>query len=189
MLPPLILASQSPRRRDLLEKAGVPFSIVVRDTEELKDASMTPQELCLHNAGAKAKAVFREHPDSTVIGADTLVFLDRRPLGKPRDEEEARSMLRMLSGRAHHVCTAVSIQSPLGMENIAVLTEVTFRELAEEDIRLYMELVNVMDKAGSYAFQEHGEMIISSVRGDTDNVIGLPVRDVVTCLKKWGYEL
>lgn len=83
-------------------------------------------------------------------------------------------MLRMLSARTHHVCTAVSIRSPLGVKDLAVLTEVTFRELKEEDIRRYMELVNVMDKAGSYAFQEHGEMIISSVRGDTDNVIGCP---------------
>lgn len=187
MLPPIILASQSPRRRDLLAKAGVPFSIVVRDTEELKDAALPPQKLCLHNARAKAEAVFREHPDSTIIGADTLVFLDRRPLGKPRDGEEARSMLRMLSGRTHHVCTAVSIHSPLGMKNLAVLTEVTFRTLTEADIRRYMDLVNVMDKAGSYAFQEHGEMIISSVRGDTDNVIGLPVREVMECLRSWGY--
>ena len=178
MLPPIILASQSPRRRELLAKAGVPFSLVVRDTEELKDAAMPPQELCLHNARAKAQAVFREHPDSTVIGADTLVFLDGLPLGKPEDGEEARSMLRMLSARTHHVCTAVSIRSPLGVKDLAVLTEVTFRELKE---------VNVMDKAGSYAFQEHGEMIISSVRGDTDNVIGLPVREVVECLRSLGY--
>ncbi len=187
MLPPVILASQSPRRRDLLAKAGVPFSIVIRDTEELKDAALPPRELCLHNARAKAEAVFREHPDSTIIGADTLVFLDGLPLGKPQDAEEARTMLRMLSGRTHHVCTAVSIQSPLGMKDMAVLTEVTFRTLAEEDIRRYMELVDVMDKAGSYAFQEHGEMIISSVRGDTDNVIGLPVGDVMKCLRDWGY--
>lgn len=187
MLPPLILASQSPRRRDLLVAAGVEFSIIVRDTEELKNAAMPPQELCLHNARAKAEAVFREHPDSTVIGADTLVFLDGRPLGKPQGEEEARSMLRMLSARTHHVCTGVSIQSPLGVKDIAVLTEVTFRTLAEEDIRRYMELVDVMDKAGSYAFQEHGEMIISSVRGDTDNVIGLPVTEVMECLRDWGY--
>ena len=187
MLPPVILASQSPRRRDLLAKAGVPFSIVIRDTEELKDAALPPQELCLHNARAKAEVVFQEHPDSTIIGADTLVFLDGLPLGKPQDAEEARTMLRMLSGRTHHVCTAVSIQSPLGMKDMAVLTEVTFRTLAEEDIRRYMELVDVMDKAGSYAFQEHGEMIISSVRGDTDNVIGLPVGDVMKCLRNWGY--
>lgn len=156
MIPPVILASQSPRRRELLEKTGIPFSIIVRGTEELKEASMPPQELCLHNAAAKAEAVFREHPDSTVIGADTLVFLEGFPLGKPEDEEEARSMLRKLSGRTHHVCTAVAIRSPLGMKNLAVLTEVTFWKLTEKDIRHYMELVDVMDKAGSYAFQEHG---------------------------------
>ena len=125
----------------------------------------------------------------TVIGADTLVFLEGFPLGKPEDEEEARSMLRKLSGRTHHVCTAVAIRSPLGMKNLAVLTEVTFRKLTEKDIRHYMELVDVMDKAGSYAFQEHGEMIISSVRGDTDNVIGLPVRDVMKCLNDLGYRV
>ena len=151
-------------------------------------AYLRPQELCLHNAAAKAEAVFREHPDSTVIGADTLVFLEGFPLGKPEDEEEARSMLRKLSGRTHHVCTAVAIRSPLGMKNLAVLTEVTFPKLTEKDIRHYMELVDVMDKAGSYAFQEHGEMIISSVRGDTDNVIGLPVRDVMKCLNGLGYR-
>lgn len=188
MLPPVILASQSPRRRELLEKAGIPFSIIVQDTEELKEASMPPQELCLHNAAAKAEAVFREHPDSTVIGADTLVFLEGFPLGKPGDEEEARITLRKLSGRTHHVCTAVAIRSPLGMKDLAVLTEVTFRKLTERDIRRYMELVNVMDKAGSYAFQEYGEIIISSVRGDTDNVIGLPVRDVMRCLNCLGYR-
>ena len=180
MIPPVILASQSPRRRELLEKTGIPFSIIVRGTEELKEASMPPQELCLHNAAAKAE---------TVIGADTLVFLEGFPLGKPEDEEEARSMLRKLSGRTHHVCTAVAIRSPLGMKNLAVLTEVTFRKLTEKDIRHYMELVDVMDKAGSYAFQEHGEMIISSVRGDTDNVIGLPVRDVMKCLNGLGYRV
>lgn len=93
----------------------------------------------------------------------------------------------MLSGRTHHVCTAVSMQSPLGMKDIAVLTEVTFRELSDADIRRYMGLVHVMDKAGAYAFQEHGDMIISSTRGDTDNVIGLPVAEVINCLRSWGY--
>ena len=82
MLPPIILASQSPRRKDLLTEAGVDFSTVVRETDELKDASMPPQDLCLHNAAAKAAAVFREYPQATVIGADTLVFLDGIPLGK-----------------------------------------------------------------------------------------------------------
>ena len=175
MIPPVILASQSPRRRELLEKTGIPFSIIVRGTEELKEASMPPQELCLHNAAAKAEAVFREHPDSTVIGADTLVFLEGFPLGKPEDEEEARSMLRKLSGRTHHVCTAVAIRSPLGMKNLAVLTEVTFRKLTEKDIRHYMELVDVMDKAGSYGIQGGAALFCEKLEGDYYNVMGLPV--------------
>lgn len=105
MLPPIILASQSPRRKDLLTAAGVDFSTVVRDTDELKDASMPPQDLCLYNAQAKASAVFREYPQATVIGADTLVFLDGIPLGKPRDAEDARAMLRD-AFRTHASCGA-----------------------------------------------------------------------------------
>ena len=189
MIPPVILASQSPRRRELLEKTGIPFSIIVRDTEELKKASMPPQELCLHNAAAKAEAVFREHPDSTVIGADTLVFLEGFPLGKPEDEEEARSMLRKLSGRTHHVCTAVAIRSPLGMKNLAVLTEVTFRELTEKDIRHYMELVDVMDKAGSYGVQGKGALLVEKLNGDFFNVMGLPVLRLSRMLSQFGVKL
>lgn len=189
MLPPVILASQSPRRRDILRAEGVDFTIIVRDTDELHDASMPAEELCLHNARAKALAVAAEHPEATVIGADTLVFLDARPLGKPQDEEEARAMLRMLSGRTHLVCTGVSLQSPLGMHDMTVLTEVTFRQLAEEDIHRYMELVHVLDKAGAYALQEHGEMIIERVNGDTNNVIGLPAARVAAALQAWGYNL
>lgn len=187
MLPPLILASQSPRRSDLLGQTGLSFSIIVRETEELHDPSMQPEALCLHNARAKATAVFQEFPHATVLGADTLVFLDQLPLGKPRNMEEAHAMLRMLSGKTHRVCTAVSIQSPLGNRELAVLTDVSFRELTDDDIRRYTELVHVLDKAGSYALQEHGDMIISSVRGDTDNVIGFPVRHVMNCLHSWGY--
>lgn len=188
MLPPIILASQSPRRRELLSKAGVPFSVVIKETDELQDASLSPQELCLHNAEQKSEAVFQDHPETTVIGADTLVFLNKRHLGKPRDEEEAKHMLRQLSGNTHYVCTAVAIRSPLGTKNTAVLTKVTFRYLTEETIDRYMSMVHVLDKAGAYAFQEHGEMIISSVQGDTDNVIGLPVKEVIKNLNLLGYQ-
>ena len=99
MIPPVILASQSPRRRELLEKTGIPFSIIVRGTEELKEASMPPQELCLHNAAAKAETVFQEHPDSTVIGADTLVFLEGFPLGKPGPCSGSSPDARTMSAR------------------------------------------------------------------------------------------
>ena len=189
MIPPVILASQSPRRRELLEKTGIPFSIIVRGTEELKEASMPPQELCLHNAAAKAEAVFREHPDSTVIGADTLVFLEGFPLGKPEDEEEARSMLRKLSGRTHHVCTAVAIRSPLGMKNLAVLTEVTFRELTDAEIAAYIETKEPMDKAGAYGIQGYGSMFVSHLDGDYFCVMGLPVCTLAGMLRDAGVRI
>ncbi len=187
MLPPLILASQSPRRRDLLAATGLSFDIEARDTDELHDPTLPPQTLCLCNAVEKAQAVFTEFPHATVIGADTLVFLDGQPLGKPKSEPEAVETLTKLSGNTHHVCTAVALRSPLGHKDLAVLTEVTFKPLTPAIIARYMQLVHVMDKAGAYAFQEHGEMIIQSVRGDTDNIIGLPVTALLAALKEWGY--
>ena len=108
----MILASQSPRRRELLTREGVDFRIEVRDTEEVHDASIPPQQLCALNAAAKAEAVAAEFPGELVIGADTLVFIDGTPLGKPADEAEAVEMLLRLQGRTHQVCTAVAVVMP-----------------------------------------------------------------------------
>ena len=172
----LILASQSPRRRELMAREGLEFSVVVRDTEEVHDASLLPEELCARNAAAKAEAVAAEYPQATVIGADTLVFIDNTPLGKPADEAEAVSMLTRLQGRTHCVCTAVAVVMPYGVRrDFAEKSFVTFRPLTREQILHYMSLVHVYDKAGAYAVQEHGELIIEKVEGDIDNVIGLPV--------------
>lgn len=172
----LILASQSPRRRELMAREGLEFSVVVRDTEEVHDASLLPEELCARNAAAKAEAVAAEYPQATVIGADTLVFIDNTPLGKPADEAEAVSMLTRLQGRTHCVCTAVAVVMPQGVRrDFAEKSFVTFRPLTREQILHYMSLVHVYDKAGAYAVQEHGELIIEKVEGDIDNVIGLPV--------------
>ena len=177
----LILASQSPRRRELMAREGLEFSVIVRDTEEEHDASLAPEELCARNAAAKAAIVAEEYPQATVIGADTLVFIDGTPLGKPANEEEAVAMLTRLQGRTHCVCTAVAVFMPGGeRRDFAEKSYVTFRPLTREQILHYMSLVHVYDKAGAYAVQEHGELIIDNVQGDTDNVIGLPV----TTLKK-----
>lgn len=189
MLPPLILASQSPRRKALLGTIGVDFNIVCKETPELFDAQLSPQELCLHNAQTKAKAVFHDHPHATVIGADTLVFLDGEPLGKPLNLDEAKQMLRKLSGNTHYVCTAVALISPLGEKNLTPLTKVHFKQLSDDTILNYLKLVNVLDKAGAYAFQEHGEMIIESVEGDTNNVIGLPLAELAQVLQEWNYPV
>lgn len=186
-LPDLILASQSPRRRELLAKTGIPFRVVVMPTDEVHDAAMDPQELCLLNAREKAAVVFAGHPGCTVIGADTLVFIDGMPLGKPVDADEARAMLGRLSGREHFVCTGVAICSPSGNEEFAVLSKVSFKPLSPSCIDEYMNHVDVMDKAGAYAIQEHGEMIVASFEGSLDNVIGLPVEEVEQRLVRLGY--
>ncbi len=179
----LILASQSPRRRELMERAGLAFRVVVRDTEELCDASLAPEELCARNAAAKAEAVAAEFPQDTVIGADTLVFIDNCPLGKPADLAEARAMLDRLQGREHCVCTAVALILPGGeRRDFVERTAVRFRPLDEAAISRYLDAVHVLDKAGAYAIQEQGEMIVEGIAGDLDNVIGLPITRLLAVL-------
>ena len=181
----LILASQSPRRRDLLQREGVEFVVEVQPAEELHDATMKPAALCTHNAAAKAAAVAALHPQDIVIGADTLVFIDDMPLGKPADETDAIAMLQRLQGRTHCVCTAVAVFMPGGeRRDFAEKSYVTFKSLSESEIRHYMQLVHVYDKAGAYAIQEHGDMIIERFEGDLDNVIGLPVTRLLEVLSQ-----
>jgi septum formation protein len=180
----VILASTSPRRRELLERAGVVFEVVGSSAEEIHDATLAPDRLCEENAFLKAAAVAADRPGHTVIGADTLVFIDGVPLGKPVDLEDARSMLRRLSGRTHTVCTGVCVIFPDGSKKVFHdLTEVEFRELDDEAISAYFGLVNPLDKAGSYGIQEHGDRIVAGIRGDFDNVMGLPVGKVVEVLR------
>ena len=181
---PIVLASASPRRRDLLARAGVTFEVVVSPAEEIHDASMTPEVLCEWNATLKAVAVAAVRPDATVIGSDTLVFIDGEPLGKPTDLDEAYQMLRRLAGRTHRVCTGVCMIFAGGARKVFHATsEVTFRTLDDDAIRDYFTLVNPLDKAGAYGIQEHGERIIHSIRGSIDNVMGLPVSQVVAALR------
>lgn len=180
----LILASQSPRRRELLSREGVEFRIETQETEEINDAALPPQELCARNAAAKAEAVAARFPQETVIGADTLVFIDGKPLGKPADREDAIRMLMMLQGRTHCVCTAVAVILPGGARrDFSELSYVTFKKLTPGQIECYIELVPVMDKAGAYAMQEHHELIVERVEGDRDNVIGLPVTRLLQVLR------
>lgn len=179
----IVLASSSPRRRELLERAGIVFEVVVSPAEEIHDAAMKPHVLCELNATLKAAAVAEKRPDATVIGSDTLVFIDNLPLGKPVDLEEAREMLRRLSGRTHQVCTGVCLIYPGGGKNIFHdLTDVTFRVLDEAVIEEYFSRVNPLDKAGAYGIQECGELIVAEIRGSFENVMGLPVDKVIEAL-------
>jgi len=175
----LILASGSPRRRDMLRKVGLEFDVIPSPAKELHDELMPLDQLCEENARLKALAVAQDYPEATVIGADTLVYIDQTPLGKPRSKEEAAAMLMRLSGRTHQVCTGVCIARAGEVDSFHAITEVVFKKLSEKIIRDYMAKVDVMDKAGSYAVQEHGEMIIEQVRGDYDNVVGLPVAQLL----------
>jgi septum formation protein len=180
----IVLASSSPRRRDLLERAGVNFEVVISPAEEIHDATMAPSSLCEHNAILKAAAVADFRPEATVIGSDTLVFIDNDPLGKPKDLNDARAMLRRLSGRTHQVCTGVCVIYPNGNQKVFHdLSQVTFKTLDDAMIDAYFAVVNPLDKAGSYGIQEHAEMIIAEIQGNFDNVMGLPVDQVLQALQ------
>lgn len=180
----IILASGSPRRRELLGKSGLRFEVIPSPAEEIHDATMAPGALCEENARLKATAVALENPGAWVIGADTLVFLDDHPLGKPADRREAAAMLAALSGRVHEVRTGVCLVDPTGRAiTFHETTRVTFRPLDPCDIRDYHARVDPLDKAGAYGIQEHGERIIECIDGPFDNVMGLPMDRLVALLK------
>ncbi|MEN9975228.1 MAG: septum formation protein Maf [Verrucomicrobiota bacterium] len=181
---PLVLASASPRRRELLEREGLIFEVLISPAEEIHDVSMAPGALCEFNAVLKAVAVAAWRPDATVIGSDTLVFIDGEVLGKPVDMIDAHGMLRRLAGRTHHVCTGVCVIFPNGTRKVFHdISEVTFLPLEDDAIHEYFTRVDPLDKAGAYGIQEHGERIIAGIRGSYDNVMGLPVAKVLEVLE------
>ena len=185
--PPLILASASPRRVELLRQIVAAFEVVPSDATELADEHLSPYELCQLNAHRKARAVARRFPDALVLGADTLVFCDREIFGKPANPAEAQRMIERLQGRRHQVITGVSlIHLRRHRERIfAVHTDVRFRSLNAEQARNYLSRINPLDKAGAYAIQEHGELIIEEISGSYSNVVGLPVERVREELDAW----
>jgi len=187
-LPPLILASVSPRRAELLHRLQLEFRVVPSEATELWHEHLSPMELCQLNAHRKARAVAKKNPDALVIGADTLVFLEDESLGKPSDFADAQRMLTRLQGRAHHVVTGVSlIHLRAHRERIfAVSTDIWFHPLDAGQICDYLSLIHPLDKAGAYAIQDHGEKIISHIYGSYSNVVGLPLERVREELRQWG---
>jgi septum formation protein len=187
-LPPLILASTSPRRAELLQRLRLEFTVVPSTATELWHEHLSPLELCQLNAHRKARMVAKKLPDALVLGADTLVFLDDEAIGKPDNLTDAQRMLSRLQGRAHQVVTGVSlIHLRAHRERIfAVSTDVLFHALDATQICDYLSLVNPLDKAGAYAIQEHGEKIISHIYGSYSNVVGLPVERLQEELQRWG---
>ena len=170
----LILASQSPRRRELLSLFGIPFAVRVADIDETMDPSLPAAEAVAQISHKKALAVARDAED-VLIAADTIVVVGGKILGKPHSKEEAVQMLRLLSGRDHQVMTGVTV---LRGEQVEVFTEITdlhFRELTDREILRYVESGEPMDKAGAYGIQGGAALFCEKMTGDYYNVMGLPV--------------
>jgi len=186
----IILASASPRRRELLGGMGVRFEVVTARVRELDGATsrhLSPVELARENARRKAKAVNALRPGRWVLGADTVVALDKMVMGKPDSIDQAMQFLGMLSGKTHDVVTACALIAPDGEAEIFHETSrVTLRALSYQEIGRYLGVVNVLDKAGGYALQERGEWVVDRVEGSRANVIGLPVEALEKVLHARG---
>lgn len=185
----LILASKSPRRSELLRRCGVSFSVKTVDVQELTDfepLALLPEQ----NAILKASAAAQTEPDSWVLGADTMIIFNGRAIGKPASQTEAFEMLRSFSGCTHEVITALALINLNKNVNYSwsESSEVTFKKLSPETIDLYLKSVGVMDKAGAYAIQEHGELIIDHFSGEVENIIGLPLKKLQILLKKYSIQ-
>ena len=181
----IILASQSPRRQELLRQMGVKFRVVTAKVAEEHGAGRAARGCCRRNALAKAAAVAEKFPKQTVLGADTLVHLDDELFGKPASLAEARRMLGRLSGQTHQVTTACALVCGARKKVFSVTSRVTFRELSAKQISAYLRAVPVLDKAGAYAVQEKGEWIVEALHGSFTNVVGLPVERLHRELAAW----
>ncbi len=187
-LPPLILASASPRRAELLRQLGVAFQVIASDTAEVEHEHLTPREICQLNACRKARAVAKKYPDALVLGADTMVVLGMRLFGKPADLAEAHRMLAALAGQQHQVVTGLCLVHLRAHRQkiFCDSTNVWFRNLDETQIGSYLQAVNPLDKAGAYALQEQGDLIVEKLSGSRSNVIGLPLERLRAELAAWG---
>ncbi len=184
----LILASASPRRRDLLRKAGVRFTTVPSRIREGRHAGERADAYALRMAGQKAQAVAEHHPGAWVLGADTTVALDEEILGKPAQADAARRTLARLAGKRHRVLTAFVLLNERGQvfADHVVTSYVTFKDLTSEQIDEYVRTGEPFDKAGGYGIQDRGKALVDNVRGSYTNVIGLPMADVLSALRAAG---
>ncbi|MEE2672212.1 MAG: Maf family protein [Myxococcota bacterium] len=190
----LVLASASPRRRDLLEQAGIPHQVQPANIDETPGQDEEPVALSLRLAREKALAVAKTiggEPRRQVLGSDTIVVLDGLILGKPADPEDAVRLLRLLAGRTHTVVTAVAIVDSASLEvrDVAVESRVTLRDANEEDIRRYVATGEPLDKAGAYAIQGEGAWLVTGLEGSLSNVIGLPLDETLALLHEVGHEV
>jgi septum formation protein len=188
----LILASTSPRRREILALLGLPFEVVDPEFDETPSEHLSIEDEVVELAAAKARSVAAKHPTATVIGSDTMIFLDGRKIGKPDDKDDARQILRSLAGRTHRICTSVVILN--GHENgtegaglqVVETVFVEMREYTEEEIDRYLSLDESLDKAGAYSIQGEGRKLIASIRGDYLAAVGMPLRPIADYLARHG---
>jgi septum formation protein len=186
--PELILASKSPRRSDLLEQAGLTFSIIPSDFDESSVTMSDPESYVRTLAKSKAIDISKKHPDSWVLGADTVVLIEDGILGKPGSKDEARSMLKQLSGKTHQVITGYCLccQTKNDIISETVKTDVHFKTLRDAEIEWYIQTGEPFDKAGAYAIQGIGTFLVESINGSYTNVVGLPVCEVMEFLINEG---
>lgn len=184
MKTPIILASASPRRKELLKKIISNFEVIESGVDESKIKAATPREFPWQAAILKAQAVAKNHPDSIVIGADTIVLLGDKILGKPKNKQEAITMLKSLMGKTHQVITGIAVVFPGGrvVSDVAI-TKVKMKKVPDSEILAYVRTGGPLDKAGGYGIQEIEAMFIDKIDGDYDNVVGLPLKPLQKILK------
>ena len=181
-----ILASQSPRRRELLSMLGLTFEIITADIDEAFDKSLSVEAAVAEVCRRKAEAVGKDNPGRLIVAADTIVVVDGTVLGKPHSEEEAFGMLKNLSGRSHTVMTAFCLYRDGEAETHVEQTHLRFKPLSNEEIRAYIATGSPMDKAGAYGIQDGAAIFVEALEGDYYNVMGLPLCALVKCLRRRG---
>lgn len=187
MVKKLILASASPRRRQLLKEAGLKFEAVKSEFDENNNANLSPIKLVLNHAIGKARNVLPKYTKGVIIGADTVVVLGDEIIGKPKDKLDARKILKKLSGKTHKVITGFALIDAKSKNMISktVVTKVTFKKLGDAQISDYLNNSEYLDKAGAYAFQGEAKKFIERIIGSESNVIGLPMKEFLSELKSF----
>ena len=180
----IILASNSPRRKELLGLTEYKFTIKTKEVEEILDKSLPVTKQIENIAYSKAKEVAKENPDALVIGADTVVVINDKILGKPKDKEDARNMMKLLQNNIHQVITGVALCYNNQVELFHEITDVEFYPMTDEEIENYVNIADIYDKAGAYAIQGDAALYIKKINGDYYNVMGLPIAKLFNKLKK-----
>lgn len=181
----IILASNSPRRREILENTKVRFSVKGSNINEIIKDNESPEETVMRLAYEKALDISKDNKDALVIGADTIVVINDTILGKPKDEQEAYDMIKLLSGKTHYVITGFALIN-LSLDKKVIdhqISKVTFKELSNNCIKDYIQTKESLDKAGAYGIQGYGALLVNNIEGDYFNIVGLPISKISDCLK------